>query len=46
MKTFTVVCEFNGKAIFDFVVSALDARDAIETAKTVIGHRYELRVIT
>lgn len=43
---YTVVCEYNGKSELSFKVTAKTANDAMSVARSIIGHRYELRVIT
>ena len=46
MKHFTIIAEYNGKETLRVVVTGVDARDALESAKIILGKRYELRVIT
>jgi hypothetical protein len=46
INQYTVIAEYNGKETFRVLVTGVDARDALESAKVVLGNRYELRVIT
>lgn len=41
---YTVVCEYNGKSELSFKVTAKTADDAMAVARSIVGHRYELRV--
>jgi hypothetical protein len=43
---YTVICEYNGKISLSFKVTAANPRMAMETAKSIVGRHYELRVIT
>jgi hypothetical protein len=41
---YLVECTYNGKIELSFKVTAANPRVAMETARSIIGHRYELRV--
>lgn len=46
MKKFTIIAEYNGKEVLRVNITGVDARDALSSAKIVLGKKYELRVIT
>ena len=41
---YIVECTYNGKISMSFKVTAANPRMAMETAKSIVGHHYELRV--
>lgn len=46
MKKYTIIAEYNGKEVMRVAVTGVDARDALASAKVVLGKKYTLRVIT
>lgn len=43
---YVVIAEYNGKSAFSFKVTAANPHVAMETARSIVSKRYELRVIT